>query len=583
MFDSLTLAEDERIAGVLVPVFALRRDDDLGIGDVGGLRELVDWAAEAGLGFIQLLPVNEMGGDHSPYNAISSVALEPLTLDVSPGAVRELTEADHARALAGTDLAALRAGDVDYPAVRRLKSDLLWRAFEAFREQHYWKGTGREAEFLEFCSAERHWLYDYCRFRLLLDMEGGREDWETWPEDYRDADRAWAFLDRLLETEREKTEHQLAFYAYVQFVAQEQWDAVAAHARARGVKLMGDVPYGVSRCSCDVFANRRLFNLEWFGGAPPEKNFKDDEFTVRWGQNWGIPLYRWDVMAEDGYAWWRQRIGKLCRFFDIFRIDHALGFYRIYGFPWRPDRNGEFLFLTPDEARARTGGRLPGFHPGPDETGEMRQRNRAQGERYLSMIREAADGSAVVAEDLGFVPDYVPESLLSIGLAGMKVPQWECGDDGEFRDARTYPWLTLATYATHDHEPVKTQWNRARDLALRHGNDGEGWEPARFLERLGRFAGVDLPGGPFPEYDDRIRERLLRALFAARSRYASVMITDLFGLEERFNVPGVLSDRNWSHRLPMSVAALRQQEPWAGMSARMKNLLKETGRLPVPG
>jgi len=152
-------------------------------------------------------------------------------------------------------------------------------------------------------------------------------------------------VDGLLQREHQKTEYQLAFYAYVQFIAQEQWDLTAAHARKRGVKLMGDVPYGVSRCSCDVFSNRAVFDLEWFGGAPPESNFKDDDFVVRWGQNWGVPLYRWDVMAKDDYGWWRQRISKLCRFFDIFRIDHALGFYRIYSFPWRPDRNQEFLPL----------------------------------------------------------------------------------------------------------------------------------------------------------------------------------------------------------------------------------------------
>lgn len=581
MFDSRSAATEERIAGVLVPVFALRREDDLGIGDVTALRQLVDWAAECGLGFIQLLPVNEMGRDNSPYNAISSVALEPLTLDTSPGAIPELAESEYQEVLAGYDLGVLRADGVKYEQVRRLKLDLLWRAFGKFRKEHYWHGTEREGAFLEFCAAERQWLHDYCRYRLLLDMEEGREDWEHWSPEYRSPEQAWAFIDGLLVREREKTELQLAFYAYVQFIAQEQWDATAAHARARGVKLMGDVPFGVSRCSCDVFANRRFFDLEWFGGAPPESNFKDDEFVVRWGQNWGIPLYRWDLMAGDNYAWWRQRIGKLCRFFDIFRIDHALGFYRIYSFPWRPDRNAEFLPLSAEETMGRTGGRLPGFQPGPDDTPELAERNRLLGERYLGMVRESANGSAVVAEDLGMVPQYVPESLLSIGLAGMKVPQWETADHGGFRDPKDYPWLSLATYATHDHEPVKTQWNAAREKVLRHGDDGEGWGPCRFLEGLGRLAGIDIHGQGIPEFDDRVRECLLKALFAARSRYASVMITDLFGLEERFNVPGLLSDRNWSHRLPMTVAELSTGPRWHEACEGVKNLLKETGRLAV--
>ena len=581
MFDSPSSGGEERIAGVLVPVFSLRREDDLGIGDVTALRQLVDWSAENGLGFIQLLPVNEMGRDNSPYNAISSVALEPLTLDTSPAGIPDLTQQDYEEALVGFDLGQLRADGVKYEQVRRLKLDLLWRAFAQFRKAHCWHGTEREGAFLEFCAAERHWLYDYCRYRLLLDMEEGREDWEHWAPEYRTTEKAWAFVDGLLQREHQKTEYQLAFYAYVQFVAQEQWDDVAQHARRRGVKLMGDVPYGVSRCSCDVFANRHLFDLEWFGGAPPESNFKDDDFVVRWGQNWGIPLYRWDVLAKDDYGWWRQRISKLCRFFDIFRIDHALGFYRIYSFPWRPDRNAEFLPLSVEETMGRTGGRIPGFQPGPDDTIEMAARNRAQGERYLRVVREAANGSSVVAEDLGMVPKYVPESLLSIGLAGMKVPQWETSENGEFRDAREYPWLSLATYATHDHEPVKTQWNRAREKALQFGNHGEGWEPNRFLERLGRFAGIEVHSHGIPEFNDAVREQLLKALFGARSRYASVMITDLFGLEERFNVPGLLSDRNWSYRLPMTVVELSGNPRWSHACEGVKNLLKETGRLAV--
>jgi len=192
----------------------------------------------------------------------------------------------------------------------------------------------------------------------------------------------------------------------------------------------------------------------------------------------------------------------------------------------------------------------------------MADRNRRLGETYLKVVREAANGSTVVAEDLGMVPNYVPESLLSIGLAGMKVPQWETVENGEFRNPKDYPWLSLATYATHDHEPVKTQWNQAREKVLQHGNDGEGWEPRHFLERLGRLAGIDLGHNGIPAFDDSVREHLLKALFAARSRYASVMITDLFGLEERFNVPGLLSDRNWSYRLPMTVAELSIDPRW---------------------
>lgn len=576
----------ERLAGVLVPVFALRRDGDLGIGDTTCVRELIDWAAGLGIQFLQFLPVNEPCGDNSPYNAVSSVALDPLTIDISPSRVPELTETAFHHVLSGVSQPALRNGPVNYPEVKALKSNLLRRAFEHFRLHHFGKKTDRERQFLRFCAAEHSWLYEYCVFRLLMDRSPSRENWEAWPVEYNTISKARAFVDQCLAQDKEVTELHLAYYAYVQFIAFEQWDQVASHAKSRKVKLMGDIPFGVGRCSVDVFAHPELFDLEWCGGAPPETNFKDDEFVVRFGQNWGIPLYRWDVMARDDYAWWKQRVAKLSRFFQIFRIDHALGFYRIYSFPWRPERNQEFLSLSPDEVLQHTRGRHPGFTPGPDDTEEMRARNRALGEQYLRAIRDAAGSTAIVAEDLGTVPPYVPESLLSIGLAGMRVPQWVQDEHGEFRRGISYPHLTLATYATHDHEPIKTQWEKHRRIALDHHDHQASHQSRLFLERLGRFADIDgFDHGTIPEYSDRIRGCLLDALFQTNSRYASVMITDLLGLEDRFNVPGVLSDSNWTHRLPMTVQELQEHPHWTALGNQVKVLLKDSGRSPrlAPG
>ncbi|MEO0446655.1 MAG: 4-alpha-glucanotransferase, partial [Verrucomicrobiota bacterium] len=225
----------------------------------------------------------------------------------------------------------------------------------------------------------------------------------------------------------------------------------------------------------------------------------------------------------------------------------------------------------------RTGGRHPGFNPGPDNTKESCARNRMRGEQYLSALKEAAEATEIVAEDLGTVPPYVPESLLSIGLAGMRVPMWETEESGEFRAGTNYPYLTLATYATHDHDPIRVQWERARHEAQAGMGDPMG--AAHFLQRLGRFA--DIPGfghNTIPEYSDGVREKLLEALFATHSRYASVMITDLLGLEERFNVPGVLSDENWSYRLPFTMSQLREEPHWHQMGQVLRQLLENTQR-----
>ena len=342
---------------------------------------------------------------------------------------------------------------------------------------------------------------------------------------------------------------------------------------------MGDVPFGLSRCSADVFARPDQFDLDWCGGAPPETNFKDDEFVVRWGQNWGIPLYRWDRMAEDGFAWWKRRIVKLCDIFDIFRIDHVLGFYRIYSFPWRPERNGEFLHRSEEEVREAAGGHLPGFKPRPDDSEEDRGQNQAEGERYLKAIAEAAGASEIVAEDLGMVPEYVPGSLNSLGMAGMRVPMWETQPDGELNDAQSYNHLTLATYATHDHEPIKTQWERHRQIIQDNHPPEEVGAAWHFLHCLARFAKYpEGEGSPVPAYGDAVRQALLRELFASSSKYAAVMITDLLGLEDRFNVPGVLSDQNWTTRLGMTVADLRHNPHWKQLGGEIRRMLEETGR-----
>ena len=133
---------------------------------------------------------------------------------------------------------------------------------------------------------------------------------------------------------------------------------------------MGDIPFGVSYCSADVFARRDEFMLDWFGGAPPEPYFKDDAFTQKWGQNWGIPLYRWDAMRANNFEWWRQRVRCVRSILHLFRIDHVLGFYRIYAFPWRPRKNREFLPLDQSRMLERTGGRSPHFAPRDDSSPE---------------------------------------------------------------------------------------------------------------------------------------------------------------------------------------------------------------------
>src|SRR5262249_54778204 len=152
------------------------------------------------------------------------------------------------------------------------------------------------------------------------------------------------------------------FFCYVQWIAHQQWRSIKSYADERGVALMGDIPFGVSYYSADVFARPHEFLLDWSGGAPAEPTFKNDAFT----QKWGIPLYRWSAMRANNCQWWRERVRTIRSIFHLFRIDHVQGFYRIYAFPWRPRKNREFLSLDWHQMLQRTGGHGPHFVPRDD-------------------------------------------------------------------------------------------------------------------------------------------------------------------------------------------------------------------------
>lgn len=554
-----------RFAGVLAPVFSLRRGGDLGIGDIAALRQLIDWAKEAGLDFIQLLPITETGPDHSPYKAISSVALDPLYLDLSPGVLGELSEADIDEAVGGEDVLSLRGARVDYGAVRRVKGALLRRAFDRFWA-HARGGAGR-ADFEKFRRDEAAWLEDYTLFRWLMELADGSPAWDQWPSDFNTPEAAREFLARQQESDPAGTEQALAFRAWVQWVAFNQWRRLRAYADQRRVRLIGDVPIGVSYHSADAFFRPEIFQLDWSGGSPPETAFREDPFACRWGQNWGVPLYDWDAMEKDEFTWWRQRIRKTTEVFHVFRVDHILGFYRQYAFPWRPEFNDQFLDLEDEQASRRTGGRLPRFFPHEDETPQGREANLRHGDHLISMVQKAAAPAEVVGEDLGTVPPYVRPHLLERGIPGFKIPQWE--EKGDF------PECSFATYATHDLPPVRAILSQLRER-LENADPDDLRQALVEWGRLARFAGIDAEQPP--PYSDALKWRLLEALFACPSRYVAVLITDLFGLRDRFNTPGTTGGDNWRVRLPWSVRQLREDPILHREARRLRELGRSTGR-----
>ena len=565
------LSPDQPLAGILAPLFALRSENDLGIGDTESLREFADWALENGFRLVQLLPINETGNDHSPYNAISSVAIDPCTLAISPEAIPDLTEEAYEAALAGVSLKSLRTGPVKYRLVKPLKRRLLEQAFEGFMETHWKNKTARCRQFRACVKEQAAWIEGYALFRALMDENGGSEMWDTWPESQQTLESALAWLTVQKAAVRRAVELKMRYFQYVQWIAFAQWGALKAYCDGKGVALMGDVPIGVSYYSSDVFCCPEIFNLRWSGGAPPEKVFKSDPFTEKWGQNWGVPLYRWDVLRETNFAWWRQRVRMVREIFHLFRIDHVLGFYRMYGFPWRPGRNAEFLPLSEDAARACTGGELPHFTPRDDSTHENREANRCDGEEYLRALLEEVGEHRLIGEDLGVVPDYVRPSLTSLGIAGFKIPQWERHPNWHLVRGSDYQRLSIATYATHDHLPIAAFWEQMR-AAAESGDGHQRWE----LEQLCGFAGFGLDS-PRP-MTDAIHEALLAGLFQSNAWMAIVMLTDVFGDTTRFNVPGAVADSNWSERMARTPAQWRKDKARAAKMSRIAALIKASGR-----
>lgn len=310
-----------RGAGCVIPVFSLRSKGSYGIGDFGDLRKLIRWASETELKAIQLLPINDTTQtktwrDSYPYNSISVFALHPLYLDPRQWAGSE------AYAHTKDEAAKLNAKPcLDYEAVYGLKMQF---AMELFRE--IGANVRRTKAYKEFVGEQAEWLEPYAEFCVLRDTYH-TANFRKWPEQFKVQSSKFKVQSSsdLLEPIK-GWEAKLNFYRFVQFLLHEQMAQAHSEARELGIILKGDIPIGISPDSVPAWTDSRLFHFDGQAGAPP------DAFA-RHGQNWGFPTYNWDEMAKDGYTWWRRRLAHMERYFDAYRIDHVLGFFRIWEIP----------------------------------------------------------------------------------------------------------------------------------------------------------------------------------------------------------------------------------------------------------
>lgn len=327
-------------AGVAIPVFSVRSDDDFGVGDFFDLKKMVDWAALTGQKFLQILPINDTTMTHTwtdsyPYNANSSFALHPMFLRLS-----ELGEpADPSRRQYFEDLRRELNSlpTVDYERVNNAKNEYTREIFA--QEGHK---TLESDDFKAFVEKNKSWLTPYAAFCVLRDLNGTPE-FGKWGE-YAVYDEAK--VADLVENNRDAVN----YVYYLQYHLDKQMREVHRYAGEHGVAFKGDIPIGVSRDSVDAWVNPRLFNMNCQAGAPP------DDFSVL-GQNWGFPTYNWEEMSKDGFAWWKARFCKMAEYFDAYRIDHVLGFFRIWQIPMDAVHGllGVFnpaLPYSPDELRS---------------------------------------------------------------------------------------------------------------------------------------------------------------------------------------------------------------------------------------
>lgn len=501
-------------AGTAIPVFSLRSEDDFGVGEFYDLKKMVDWAASTGQSILQLLPINDttMLGtweDSYPYNPNSTFALHPQYINLPAAGVEEDSEYKSLK----DELNSLAV--IDYERVNSSKLRLLKKAFDKT-----FKKLSKKKEYIAFVDANREWLMPYAAFCLLRDLNG-TPDFSKW--------KGFAkFNKKKVESLCAEHTDTINFWYFVQYHLDKQLSEVCRYAHSKGVVFKGDLPIGISRTSVDAWIYPELFNMDSQAGAPPDA-FSED------GQNWGFPTYNWDRMAQDGYAWWKARLGKMSEYFDAFRIDHILGFFRIWEIPlaYKSGLEGYFSPALPyQEKELRDLGfdpfdcglfiedpRKAGyFHPkigarksdsysslgwwNRDSFDRLyddffyRRNNQFWKDKAMQKLPALLDSTGMLAcgEDLGMIPSTVPEVMSSLRILSLEIQRMPKSVEEEFAHPANYPYLSVCTTSTHDMNPIRAWWEEDRELTSRFyynmiGGDGpvpqtcEPWICRRILEQ----------------------------------------------------------------------------------------------------
>ena len=550
-------------AGTVIPIFSLRSEGSFGVGDFGDLKLMVDWAAKTEQRFIQVLPINDtnMTGtwqDSYPYNCISIYALHPQYTDF-----RQLPEIKDKETKAQFETLRQELNSlpqIDYERMFKAKLDYLHVLFE-----QEWKRVKTTKAYKEFYQNNKEWLEPYAQFCVNRDKEG-----------------------------------QVAFWYYVQYNLDQQMRAAHEYARKHRVVLKGDIPIGISRDGVEAWVEPKYFNLNGQAGAPP------DPFSAD-GQNWGFPTYNWDEMLKDGCQWWVRRFRKMAEYFDAYRIDHVLGFFRIWEIPM-PEKSGlmgqfapalglsreeiegygiyghDDLFLVDHKRSDRWHPRIAVQYQEAYERlndGEKYNFNRLYNDYFYRRnnqfwYQEAmkklprltqATRMLCCAEDLGMVPDCVPWVMNELRILTLEIQTMPKDPNIRFGKLSHNPYRSVCTFSTHDMPTLRQWWD-------------EDWEQTQAYYN-GPLRRSDAAPHPLPGW---LAKDIVSRQLTSPSMLCLLSLQDWLSIDEKLRLPDQNAERinipaipryYWRYRMHLTLEQLLKEDEF---NENIKTLITQSGR-----
>ena len=576
-------------AGTVIPVFSLRSEGSFGVGDFADLKLMIDWCDKTRQRVLQVLPINDTTITHTwqdsyPYNSISIYALHPQYCDLRQlPAIKDEQKRQEFEQLR-QELNALP--QIDYERMMSAKMDCLRTLF-----QQEWTKVQRTADYKQFFELNNEWLVPYAAFCYFRDLYGTAE-FSKWP--------AEATVENTQKSTF-KDKKKLQFWYYVQFNLDRQMQAVHAYARAHRVILKGDIPIGISRDGVEAWVEPRYFNLNGQAGAPP------DPFSAD-GQNWGFPTYNWDEMLKDDCAWWVRRFRKMAEYFDAYRIDHVLGFFRIWEIPV-PEKSGlmgqfspalgmsreeiegygvqfnDGLFLVdhkrPDRWHPRIAVQYQDAYKQLSEEQKFcfnrlyndyfyRRNNQFWYQEAMKKLPRLTQATRmlVCAEDLGMVPDCVPWVMNELRILSLEIQSMPKESKYRFGRLSHNPYRSVCTISTHDMPTLRQWW----DEDLERTQDYYG---ASTLHRSGE-APHPLPGW--------LAKDIVSRHLTSPSMLCLLSLQDWLSIDEKLRLPDANAERinipanprhYWRYRMHLTIEQLLAADEF---NAELRELIVQSGR-----